>query len=158
MYLLTDCSVSHQAGFGIGGYLFLQNVDRSVDCSLLENIRLKRFEGATSSELELRTLLWALDERKRAARKAMVFTDSRNIVGLPGRRERLEKANFQNGSGERWKLGELYQQFFQLLDDYAFDVFKVKGHTRKSERSEIERLFSFLDRSVRKELRRQIEE
>lgn len=88
----------------------------------------------------------------------MVFTDSRNIVGLPGRRERLEKANFQNGSGERLKLGELYQQFFQLLDDYAFDVFKVKGHTRKSERSEIERLFSFLDRSVRKELRRQIEE
>ncbi len=157
MYLLTDCSVSSQAGFGIGGYLFLQNVDRSIE-SLPETIRLKRFEGATSTELELKTLLWALDECKRAARKATVFTDSQNIVGLQERRDRLEKASFQNGKGERLKLVQLYQQYFQSVDEYGFDVFKVKGHTRKSEQSEIEQCFSYLDRCVRKELRSRMKE
>ena len=157
MYLLTDCSVSRQAEFGIGGYLLIQNFEQSLD-SGSENIRLTRFEGASSSELELRTLLWALSERGSESRKLKVVTDSQNIVGLAERRNRLERTNFRNGKGERLRLADHYRQFFRFFDEYAFDVFKVKGHTRKSEQSEIERLFSFLDRSVRKELRGRMKE
>lgn len=152
MYLFTDCSVSSKSGLGVGAYLSVQDLGTLAE-SFSESIRFNTFEGVTSTELELRTLLWALGECRGAARKATIFTDSQNIVGLPKRRDRLEKSNFQNGSGDRLKLADLYEEFFQHADEYAFDVFKVRGHTRKSERSDLERLFSFLDRSVRRELR-----
>ena len=151
MYLFTDCSVSSKFGLGVCAYLSVQDLGTPAE-SISERIRFNTFEGVTSTELELRTLLWALEECRGTARKATIFTDSQNIVGLPKRRDRLEKSNFQNGSGDRLKLADLYEEFFQRADDYAFDVYKIKGHTRKSERSDSEQLFSFLDRSVRREL------
>ena len=147
MYLFTDCSVSSKSGLGLVAYLSVQDLGTLVESSS-ENICFRLFEGVTSTELELRTLLWALDEFRGAARKATIFTDSQNIVGLPKRRERLEKTGFRNGSGDRLKLADLYEEFFLLSDEYAFDVYKIRGHTRKSERSDLERFFSFLDRSV----------
>ncbi len=153
MYLFTDCSVSPKSGLGVGAYLWVQDLGTLVE-SFSESIRFNTFEGVTSTELELRTLLWALGECGRAATKATIFTDSQNIVGLPNRRDRLEKSNFQNGSGDRLNLSDLYEDFFRLADEYTFDVYKVRGHTRNSERSDSERLFSFLDKRVRMELRK----
>ena len=152
MYIFTDCSLSPETGFGIGAFFSVQDLGVPTK-SLSENIRSEPFERVTSTELELRTLLWAIDECKYAARKATVFTDSQNITGLTDRRYRLEKSNFLNARGDRLKLADLYEEYFRLLDEYAFDVCKVRGHSRKSERREIERLFSFLDRRVRKKLR-----
>lgn len=144
--------MSPKSGLGVGAYLSVQDLGTLFESSS-ENICFRPFEGVTSTELELRTLLWALDECRGAARKATICTDSQNIVGLPKRRDRLEKSNFQNRLGDRLKLADLYEEFFQRTDDYALDVYKIRGHTRKSERSDLERRFSLLDRSVRKELR-----
>lgn len=37
-----------------------------------------------------RILLWSLTEIHGTCRKAVIYTDSQNIVGLPGRRNHLE--------------------------------------------------------------------
>ena len=100
----------------------------------------------------MRTLLWALDEFRGAQKGDDIRI--RKHRWLLDRRDRLEKTGFRNGSGDRLKLADLYEEFFRLSDEYVFDVYKIRGHTRKSERSDIERLFSFLDQRVRKELRK----
>mgnify|MGYP003331176134 FL=1 len=118
MFLFTDCSVSSKSGLGVCAYLSVQDLGTPAK-SFSEGIRFNTFEGVTSTELELRTLLWAIEECRGIARKATIFTDSQNIVGLPKRRDRLEKSNFQNGSGDRLKLADLYEDCLLYTSDAA---------------------------------------
>lgn len=61
-------------------------------------MRVKRFEQTNSTKLELQTLLWALSETIALGRGGdmvlTVYTDSQSIIGLPGRRTRLEESNY----------------------------------------------------------------
>lgn len=153
MHLFTDCSVAPQTRSGIGGYLYLEDLNEvSAD-----SIQLKSFENVSCTELELRTLLWALNSLEYRGKALKVYTDSQNITGLLNRRQRLEQKEFRNASGKVLKHAEIYREFYQLADELNFEVIKVRGHCRKSEKTDLERIFSVLDRRTRNELRRQLE-
>ena len=155
MNLLADCSVSPDTGFGIGGYLLVGETDiRSA--SLADCVKLKSFEGVSSTELELRTIIWALSDVQKGFGGLKVYTDSQNVLSLIERRERLERNDFRNRSGARLKHSSLYQEFYALFDEIGFEVMKVKGHSRMKDRSDLERAFSLVDRVTRRELRKRM--
>jgi ribonuclease HI len=155
MHLFTDCSVAPRKRIGVGGYLWVESIENSSNL-LADKIKLNTFENVSSTELELRTLLWALESFSKSGHELYIYTDSQNIVSLLDRRKRLEKNVFRNASGKLLKHNVIYREFYQMADDLNFDVIKVKGHCRSAEKSGPERIFSLLDRSTRKELRKQL--
>ncbi|MBT5306465.1 MAG: ribonuclease H, partial [Candidatus Scalindua sp.] len=98
LMLLTDGSVNTQSKIGYGAYLAVSEHGLSLD-SLRECVKVKRFEHTSSTKLELQTLLWALKDIQAPKSKVVVYTDSQNIMGLPGRRERFEQNNYRSKNG-----------------------------------------------------------
>ena len=119
-------------------------------------VQTKKFVDTSSSELELLTLLWALDIIPSLPNEFSIYTDSQSITKLPQRRGKLEANNYLTKAQLPLKHKELYQQFFVQSDQYNFNLFKVKGHQPSSQKSKGERIFGILDREVRKTLRNHI--
>ena len=91
--LLTDGSVNTQSNIGYGAYLVVSEHGLSLDF-LRTLVKVKRFENTSSTKLELQTLLWALSDIQAFGRKVIVYTDSQNIMGLPGRHDRFEQNDY----------------------------------------------------------------
>lgn len=147
LLLFTDGSVQPRSRIGYGAYLALTDL-ASASESL---VQVKRFEDTSSSQLEIETLLWALQEMK--PQSVTLYTDSQNIIGLPNRREKLERQNYCSKTGKPLKHAALYQQFFALTDAIEFTLVKVKGHQRAHEKGPIEKVFTLVDRGSRRALR-----
>jgi ribonuclease HI len=152
LILFVDGSVDARSKIGYGGYLVISDSNIPLE-ELKKSVKVKRFENTSSTKLELQTLLWALSDIEPAARKVIVYTDSQNMVGLRGRRERLEKNDFRNSKNKRLTNYDLYQQFFRIIDSMDCDLFKVRGHLRAGQKDNIDRLFTLVDRASRKALR-----
>ncbi len=84
----------------------------------------------------------------------IVYTDSQNIVGLPGRRIRFEKNDYRSKKNQRLNNYELYQEFFRITDLLDCELVKVCGHRVWNQKDDMERLFSLVDRASRNALRR----
>jgi len=155
LLLFTDGSVNPKLNFGYGAYLAVsENEIRTEDLTPL--VMLKRFDETTSVKLELQTMLWALNEVRNFNGKINVYTDSQNILGLPGRRERLEKRDFYSKQNKRITNWELYRDFYLLTDQLNIEIKKVSGHKRTSVKDDIDRLFTIVDRASRNAVRREI--
>jgi len=152
LMLFTDGSVNTRSKVGYGAYLLVYDQSVSVD-SLNYSTKIQRFENTSSTKLELQTLLWALGELKLSDQKIILFTDSQNIVGLPARRERLEKSSYLNSRNRLLNNAELYQTFFSVTDLMDVELVKVQGHRVSSEKNRIDRLFTLVDKASRKALR-----
>lgn len=157
LYVFTDGSVNNQSKVGYGAYLLLTDLTVSLD-SLNDSVKFKRFEHTSSTKLELQTLLWLLgkilslvDENDIAL---TVFTDSQNIIGLPRRRERLEKSNYYSSKNKRLNNYELYREFYRITDKLNIEFVKVSGHQAASKKDNIDILFSLVDKASRRELRK----
>jgi len=150
--LLTDGSVNTQSNIGYGAYLAMDERGLSLD-SLMECVKVKRFEHTSSTKLELQTLLWALKDIQTLERKVIVYTDSQNIMGLPGRRERFEKNSYRSKKGRRLNNYNLYQEFFRMTDQLNCKFIKVRGHQVSHQKDDIDRLFTLVDRASRNALR-----
>lgn len=142
--LFTDGSVNTKTKVGVGAYLISSKNSKVITAI---------FEDTSSTKLELQTLLWALTEVKDLNSSINVFTDSQNIVGLIGRRERLEKNNFISKNGKNLKNSDLYKLFYSLNDELNITIQKVKGHKPSVKKNEIDKLFSLVDRASRNVLR-----
>ena len=151
-YLFTDGSVNTVTKIGYGAYLGVSDLSTSIDIPK-SRIKLKCFEDTSSSKLEIQTLLWALSTVEVSKKKLIVFTDSQNIVGLPARRDKLERNNYRSKSGNLLANHELYKSFFKLTDERGCRFEKVKGHQRSSQKNEIDLLFTLVDRASRNALR-----
>ena len=90
LMLFTDGSVNTQSNIGYGAYLAVSERGLSLE-SLRTRVKVRRFEHTSSTKLELQTLLWALGDIQTLGRKVIVYTDSQNIMGLEGRRDRFEE-------------------------------------------------------------------
>ena len=152
LILLTDGSVNAQSKIGYGAYLAVSEPGLSLD-ELSTRIKVKRFEQTSSTKLELQTLLWALSEIQKIDRKVIMYTDSQNIIGLPGRRDRLEQNAYRSNKNIRLNNFELYQQFYRLTDQLDCELVKVDGHKRTKQKNNIDQLFTLVDRASRKALR-----
>ena len=152
LMLLTDGSVNTQSKVGYGAYLAVSERGLSLD-SLRECVKVKRFEHTSSTKLELQTLLWALKDIQTLESKVTVYTDSQNIMGLPVRRERFEQNSYRSKKGRLLNNYELYQEFYRMTDQLKCRFVKVRGHQVSSQKDDIDRLFTLVDRASRNALR-----
>jgi ribonuclease HI len=152
--LFTDGSVDPKAHIGYGAYLIVAHPGLSL-ASLECRVKLRRFEHTSSTKLELQTLLWAMDDAALLGQRVRVYTDSQNIVGLIGRRDRLEKNGFQSKKKNPIRHHELYQQFYRTMDLADCEFIKVSGHKVSRQKDEIDRFFTLVDRASRNALRKE---
>jgi ribonuclease HI len=154
LMLLTDGSVNTQSNIGYGAYLAVSEPGLSLDL-LRTRVKVRRFEHTSSTKLELQTLLWALSEIKALGSKVkvMVYTDSQNIMGLPGRRDRFEQNDYRSKKNKRLNNYELYQEFYRMTDQFNCDFVKMRGHQVSNQKDDIDRLFTLVDRASRDALR-----
>ena len=150
--LFTDGSVNTQSKIGYGSYLLISE-KKLLRESVNSKVELKRFEETNSTKLELQTLLWALGEIRLSGPRLKVFTDSQNTIGLPGRRDHLERNDYRSGQGKLLINHELYREFYRLTDQFDCDLIKIRGHQLSKQKGDIEELFTQVDRASRKALR-----
>lgn len=151
LFLFTDGSVNSQS-HGYGAYLAVFDLELPAD-SLKNHVKVNRFEHTSSTKLELQTLLWAFKESIVSGCKITVYTDSQNIIGLEGRRHRLEKNGYFSKNNKRLNNYELYQEFYRMIDLLDCKFVKVRGHQAANQKDNIARLFTLVDRASRKAMR-----
>ena len=152
LMLLTDASVNTQSKIGYGAYLAVSESGQTIE-SLKERVKVRRFEHTSSTKLELQTLLWALGDIHALRGKVTVYTDSQNIMGLQGRRERLEQNDYRSKKNRRLNNYQLYQEFYRMTDQLDCEFVKVRGHRVSNQKDDIDRLFTLVDRASRNALR-----
>ena len=150
--LFADGSVNTQSNIGYGAYLAVSERGLSLD-SLRTRVKVRRFEHTSSTKLELQTVLWALNDIHVLGRKVIVYTDSQNMVGLQGRRDRFEQNDYSSKKNKRLNNYELYQEFFRMIDQLDCELVKVRGHQGSSQKDDIDRVFTLVDRASRHALR-----
>ncbi len=153
LLLFTDGSVNTKSKMGFGAYLAVLASEIPEDVSMLK-VKLKQFQNTSSTKLELQTLLWALKSIDTQSKTITVYTDSQNIAGLPLRRSRLEKNQYKSNRGVLLNNYELYQEFYSIMDQIKFEIIKVSGHLKSSQKDDIDRLFTLVDKTSRNELRK----
>ena len=152
LIILTDGSVHAQSRIGYGAYLALPEPGLSLQ-ALMAHVRVKRFTQTSSTKLELQSLLWALSDIQVSERKVIIYTDSQNIINLPGRREQLERKAYRSSKNRLLSNHELYQEFYRLTDQLYYELVKVHGHLASKQKDDIDRLFTLVDRASRQALR-----
>jgi len=152
LMLFTDGSVNTHSNIGYGAYLAVPEGGLSLD-SLRTSVKVRRFENTSSTKLELQTLLWALSDIQALGSRVVVYTDSQNIMGLKGRRDRFEQNDYRSKKNKRLKNYELYQEFYRMIDQLDCEFVKVRGHKVSNQKDDIDRLFTLVDRASRNALR-----
>lgn len=160
VHVFTDGSVNTKTGIGYGAYFFVCGMCLPNDLSVV-SVQTKRFGETSSTKLELETLLWALDEVSSQFMvedvDIVIYTDSQNIIGLPSRRERLERQSYMSSKGKRLKNYQLYQAFYRVTSRYECQLIKVKGHQPKMQMNNTAKLFGLVDQASRRALRHEYE-
>jgi len=160
--LFTDVSVNSKLRIGFGAYVLIGAHELNIisDDFIKTEIRLKKFNSASSTNLEFTTLLWALDDIEKNKRTCnllynlTIYTDSQCIAGLQQRRARLEPTNYKSRrTNKELHNASLYRRFYCLIDEFNFQVVKLSGHTKSSSKNNIQRIFSYVDKATRKALR-----
>jgi ribonuclease HI len=139
--------VNTQTRIGYGAYLAFPE----GQTPLASQIKIKQFADTSSTKLELQTLLWALSEI--SATEVISYTDSQNIVGLNSRRKKIEENEYYAKNGKLLKNHELYRQFYQRLPYVTISFIQVRGHTPSKAKSDVNLIFSMVDRASRNALR-----
>jgi ribonuclease HI len=152
LILFIDGSFSNQTNIGYGAYLAVSTLGLPLN-SLRAHVKVRRFEHTSSTKLELQTLLWAVSDIQALVSRVIVHTDSQNIIGLQGRRDRFEQNDYHSKKNRRLNNYELYQEFYKLTDQLELEFVKVPGHQGSKEKDDIDRLFSLVDKASRKALR-----
>ncbi|HQF09445.1 MAG TPA: hypothetical protein PLM53_13590 [Spirochaetota bacterium] len=167
--LFTDASVNSQLKRGVGGYLFLPAAlleagPDSIDkADIIGRLVLRRCTGAGSTQMEIRTIVWALEDYQKATGsrhwELSVYTDSQCVADLSRRRSGLENKNYiSKKTKTEIKNASLYRKLYSLYDELNMNVIKVEGHSRVASHDTVHRIFSIVDREVRKALRSWMEE
>jgi ribonuclease HI len=152
LMLFTDGSVNNKTNIGYGAYLAVSERGLPLN-SLKACVKVRRFEHTSSTKLELQTLLWAISDIQALGNRVTVFTDSQNIIGLPGRRNWFEQNDYRSKKNRRLNNYELYQEFYRSTDRLELEFVKVPGHQGSNQKNEIDRLFTLVDRASRNALR-----
>jgi ribonuclease HI len=168
--LFTDASVNSQLKRGVGGYLLLSAASLEAGPAgidkpdVIKHLVTRRFTDAGSTQLEIQTMIWALEDYRKTSISARpgeltVYTDSQCAAGLLRRRSGLENKNYIGSkTNSVIKNASLYQTFYSLHDELGITVLKVAGHGPSSSHDTVHRIFSILDREVRKALRSWMDE
>ncbi|MBK5275094.1 MAG: hypothetical protein JJE30_08590 [Desulfuromonadales bacterium] len=163
--LFTDVSLNPQRKLGIGGYLLVPVSFPDVEPQDIEQgevtarLVIKQFAEISSTTLEVQTLLWALENVReeitsQAGGVLRIYTDSQCVAGLLGRRAALENSDYiAKRSGRPLGNAQLYREFYAAYEQLGFQVCKVSGHSPACTHDTVQRIFSYVDRGVRKALK-----
>ena len=152
LFLFSDGSVNPKTKVGYGAWLLIPAPQVSTE-GLAAQVNVRRFAPTSSTQLELQTLLLALSGIESPCGKIRIYTDSQTIIGLPQRRERLQQNDYCARSGRRLNHAALYGEFYRLLDRFDCEFVKLAGHLPAGQKTEIDRLFSLVDKASRQALR-----
>jgi ribonuclease HI len=162
--LFTDVSLNPQRKLGVGGYLlvpvpFLEIEPHDIEQGEVSaRLKTKRFAETSSTKLEVQTVLWALENSREeltgtAPGSLRIYTDSQCVAGLVRRRAGLIQSDFlARRSGRPLANAHLYREFYAAYDQLGFQLIKVAGHSRTCSHDSVQRIFSYVDREVRKAL------
>ena len=159
LVIFTDASFNPRIRTGISGYLLLLG---SKDCPITKDIsslpiKTKLFRNTNCTRLELSSIILALNASKKLTGhlEITIYTDCKTAYDLPSRRIRLEKCNFKS---ERTKKtlanADLYLKFFKLFDELRPNIIWIKGHKAAKNKDNIDMIFSHVDRTTRRILRK----
>lgn len=109
--------------------------------------------------IEIKGIIQALENLKTQKHKEdeeiVLFTDCISVINLLGRRAYLEaNSYFSKKNKGILANADIYREFFILFDLIKPKLIWIKGHAPKSEHNTIQKNFSYIDRLVRKELRK----
>jgi ribonuclease HI len=168
--LFADISMNSRLKCGVGGYLFLPAAYLEASPGSIEKqdiigrMALQRFKDAGSTQMEIQTIVWALGFYRNASVGSChgglsVYTDSQCVEGLLRRRSGLENKNYiGKKTNDEIKNASLYRIFYSLYDELEMKVVKVSGHSPSASHDTVHRIFSIVDREVRKALRSWMDE
>ena len=160
--LFTDVSLNPELKLGVGAYLvvpaaFLEVSPHSIEISqITDQLVIQRFEGTSSTTLEVQTVLWSLEDYRSGLKgsklgKLQVYSDSQCVVNLLRRRPGLEAKGFvSKRTRQQLKNACLYRRFYEFYDELGFEIIKVSGHTCSCSHNTVNRIFSLVDKNVRK--------
>ncbi len=164
--LFTDASVSPQSGLGVGASLVVEaqdlyDLDPSEIASQFEHrIHFEVFSSNKSTFVEIRTAMNAVKSHileQEGEVHVNLYTDCQSLCDLLNHRlKKLVTQGYTSGSGHLLAHAELYAELFQLSQTVSLTPIKMDGHVKLSISPE-EKIFSFLDKSVRKKLRKHVE-
>lgn len=152
LHLLTDGSYDPATKTGCGACIAVTDTGTSPEL-LSKQVKVRIFYNTTSVRLELETLLWAFNDIGQIEGQIIVYTDSQNIMSLPERRKRLEENNYHSGKGRPLNNGDLYMEFFRMIERFSPVFIKVQGHMSAKRKDTIDKLFALVDRESRRALR-----
>ena len=163
--LFIDVSLNPVRKLGVGAYLavpvsFLDTpTDRIKKNVVADKLMVRRFVDTSSTKLEVQSVVWAIENYMDESGKPgpgmlYVYSDSSCVAGLLRRRSALESKGFLSSRTNRpLRNASLYRRFYELYDESDFEVIKVAGHTCSSSHDTVHRVFSFVDREVRRRLK-----
>ena len=162
--LFTDVSLNPQARIGVGGYLlvplsYLENEPQDIrQAEVSGRLEIKKFTETSSTMLEVQTVLWAIGKVREQFTGSnyghlKIYTDSQCVAGLIDRRAGLENNDFiGKRSGQPLSHAALYRTFYAAYDQIGFELIKVSGHSPVSSHDTVHRIFSYVDKEMRKAL------
>ena len=138
---------------------FLENKPHDIgQDEVSARLKIKRFAETSSTKLKLQTVLWALENSREKLTGSshgslQIYTDSQCVAGLLGRRAGLINGDFlSRRSGRPLTNALLYRAFYAAFDQLGFQLIKVSGHSIACSHDTVQRIFSYVDREVRKAL------
>ena len=146
--LLCDSSFCHKSQIAVGGVVLADKPDVIETWTFNENNNIRA---------EIRTVIWVLETFSQVKDVILLSTDCQTVVKLPERQAKLEGNNYCNRNGDQLANADLYRHFFRLFHSRELELQWVKGHRKKSERTETDRLFAKVDQAVRAQLREAIQ-
>ena len=164
--LFTDVSLNPELKIGLGAYLMMPHSmldippEKIDKLTILNHMVFRTFNDTSSTKLELQTALWAMEEclGKKSNTVFTLYTDSQCISGLLKRRKRLEMNNYlSKRTSSLLKHAILYKSFYALFDKSEFNIKKVTGHKPSNLHNTVHRIFSYVDKEVRKQLKAELE-
>ena len=159
--LFTDVSVCPGLKLGVGAYVMLPASFLEASSGVIGRpeiagrLKVRRFEGTSSTRLELQTVLWALTENRMGPHGSLtIYSDSQCVSGLLKRRPRLLAGGFlSKKTNQQLGNASLYRAFYEFHDELGFQVVKVDGHPGSRAHDDAHRIFSFVDKEARKALK-----
>lgn len=165
LLIFTDASADPKLKAGFGAYLAIARTELDVLDDMTDaatdilrgKLKIKKFTAVAPTQLEIETVLWALQEVLAQAGSLpggiTLYTDSQSIINLPRRRTRLEKTGFTGATGKALNHAALYRAFYRLHDRLGFKPVKLKGHGKRADKTQLDRVFAQVDQAARKALR-----
>lgn len=152
----SDSSFDPGSKSGVAGFIVVQDSDVAATQAQPPSVQTSIFHGTTCSRLEIESVLIVLHKIREMslAGQAVVYTDCKTVVELPGRRTRLEFNGYiGKSSGKTLSNADLYKSFFILIDELSPVFIWIKGHRETRLKHSFDNLFSIVDKATRKELR-----